>query len=489
MQAFRARSQRKSPIASTDGIGVAFARSRVLSPRSSHDDAGDHPVAGRVALFFALFMAGVLSMPSSLSAQRPSPRGAAKFAGWFEQRLLERANLIVVARPERTNSGATTFGLVRVKVVETIRPAGEKNTELLVRGVPPKFDPSSEREQIFFLRRDDASKFAELVDLVTLPDGDRAERLSYLAEMLRIAAVVGNDKKLAALKNFAVDALQSKSAWCVSNAIREVERIVALVPADFSIESINRLFVESTVPTFADDLVRLAKCRERVAEVYGLAWVLRSNGLGEKERRALINDVVAAQRSTRIDEVHSLLDDIAQTFGNESSPLFAALIEHGAPLLAKEAIDVVAKKRIRGTTKALAEFARRPGVETLTAIDAVRALGKVGEPETFDSLRLLAQRPDLESAVHEAMARIGSTEMRLFLIDRLRELERLGRGSEPIAISLRRHVDEALRARGDSVDSRPTSAPTSRPSPSRETMPEKPRVDAIDGNRPNDLRR
>lgn len=444
---------------------------------SRRDDGGESTAAGRLVRITAIF-AFWLATWTLLGAQQPSARVPLKFTGWFEQRLLDRANLIVVAKPERRKSDTATFGLVRIKVIEAIQPVGDSAKEVLVRGVPPKFDQSSEREQIFFLRRDDSSKFAELIDLVTLPEGDRQSRLSYLGEMIRIAAVIGNDKKVAALRTYCTDALQSTSAWIVSNSIREIERIVTLAPSEFPIESINRLFVESTVPTFSDDLIRLAKCRERVAEPYGLAWVLRSSGLGEKERRALINDVMAATKSTRADEVRSLLEDIAQTFGSECAPLFSALIDRGPTLLAHESVAVVAKKRLRGTTKALAEFARRPTSDPMIAAEAVRAIGQLGDPDTFDSLRLLSNRPDLESAVHEAMWRIGSNEMRLFLADRLRELERVGRGAEPATVALRRYVDDARRARSDSVTSRPTSSPTSRPAPIEVSSNEKDRLEA-----------
>jgi hypothetical protein len=333
---------------------------------------------------------------------------------YFEERLLERAPVIVRARFDADQS-CFDVDVAAFKVKQRLR--GDVDARILVLGSAELSKQFRDVDRLLFLKRESSGCLYRVVDVIDLVDeADAIE--AFVRGFLAVGKEVEPVKRRSGLKQLVRDGLSLRSEFPRKLAVREAERLAHRRPPELTIEEISEIARLGTgLPS--DESVRLTAALDAAEDALLGPLAGTQAGLGRGPRRAQYVRLVRELQQDSDDERRGgVVDNVAYRFGDDATPFLLKLLDDEG-LRARAALHLAALRRRDAVPKiiALLRDAKDPApyIESLGAIgddSAVKPVSRyLGTAENFDAAAL-------------ALARIGGAESKRVLDGLLAQLRR-----------------------------------------------------------------
>ncbi len=333
-----------------------------------------------------------------------SPGQASRPIGWrsfFEERLLDRAPVIVRARYDRDS----TFGDVQLTAFSVRRELrGHPGSRVLVVAAGAVVDSFRDVDRLLFLKPEAQDQMYRLVDVVDLTDAAE-ETEATVNGYVGLTEESDPAKRRRILRRLVNDGFGAKGTFSRRLAVREFERLFERFPDTLTDEDLTA--AQQALPGLDQaDRTRMRTALERLEErmLGDFAGTQMAVPAGP-DRGTFIRAVCRLRETTDAAEQAEIIDRTAEGLGLKSVPFLIRCLR--VPALQTRAMRHLGDMRGSSAVPELLKQLSTSATDQRARI--VECLGRIGDDAaTLPVARLLESAPEMFRPVIEALARIGS---------------------------------------------------------------------------------
>jgi hypothetical protein len=325
---------------------------------------------------------------------------------YFEERLLDRAPIIVRARFVADQSCFDVeVGAFQVK--QSLR--GETEPRVLVLGAVQLSKQFRDTDRLLFLKREASGCLYRVVDVIDLVDEADATE-AFVRGFLALVGEVDPAKRRSGLKQLIADGLAMRSEFPRKLAVRELDRLARRVPPVYSTDELVTL-AKLGSPLMGDEAVRFGTALDAAeSSILGPLQGTQESIPRGNRRIQYVRMIQEFHQDFDSERRAAVLDQIAMRFGDFAVPLLVRLLDDEA-LSPRAALHLGALQHRAAAPRLLAVL--KAGPKDPGPI--IESLGAVGDDSAVQPVsRYLSTSEHFETAAL-ALVRIGTPSAKRIL--------------------------------------------------------------------------